>query len=58
LIARDTLKFNSLRRVKFKRYVWFILARLHSARMNEIRILSARKIAGNFKIWLTSASIK
>ena len=55
MIALRHVKINILW-LKNTRSVY--LACLHSARMHEIKILSARKITWNFKIWLTSESIK
>lgn len=58
MIARGTLKFNSLRRAKFEDMPDLFQLVCGAISVHEIKILLARKIAGNFKIWLTSESIK
>ncbi len=50
MIARGTLKFNGLRRAKFENMPDLFQLVCGAISVREIKILSARKIAENFKI--------
>ncbi len=50
MIARGTLEFNSLRRAKFEDMPDLFQLVCGAISVREIKILSTRKTAGNFKI--------